>query len=64
MYEKIANRATPAADGYVFDLSVHIGVYAKSSYYVGASMWNSRPVNIRNLNNKKLLKRKIRDCLN
>ena len=49
MYEKIANRATRAADGYTFNLTIpNMGVYAKSPYYVGASMWNLLPVNVQN----------------
>ena len=55
MYEKIANRATRATDGYSFELSVHYkGAYAKSPYYVGANMWNSLPVNVRNILKAKL----------
>ena len=47
MYEKIENRATQAADGYTFDLTIpNMGVYAKSPYYVGASMLNLLPVNV------------------
>ena len=53
MYEKIANQVTKAADGYTFDLTVpHMGVYAKSPYYVGA-----------NINTKAHFKYKIKDRL-
>ena len=64
MYEKIANRPTRAAEGFTFDLNIlHMGVYSKSPYYMGASMWNLLPVNIRNLNNKIQFKYEIRDRL-
>ena len=52
-YEKIPNQPTRAADGYIFDLAIpHMGIYNKSPYYIGASMWNLLPVDVRNLNNK------------
>ena len=64
MYEKVASRVTRAADGYTFDLTVpHMGVYAKSPYYVGANMWNVLPLNIRNSNTKAHFKYEIKDRL-
>ena len=63
-YEKIANRATRTADGYTFDLTIlNMGVYAKSLYYVGASIWNLLPVNVRNKNNKEQFKHEVRERL-
>ena len=67
MYEKIANHATRAADGYIFDLTIpNMRVYAKSPYYValvGASMWNLLPVNVQNKNNKEQFKHEVRERL-
>ena len=64
LYERKANRVTRAAEGYTFDLTVpHMGVYAKSPYYVGASMWNALPVNIQNLNSKERFKCEIKERL-
>ena len=40
-----------------------MGVYAKSPYYVGATMLNVLPVDVRNLNNKVHFKHEIRDRL-
>ena len=63
-YERIANRVTRATNGYVFDLTMpHMSVYSKSPYYVGANMWNSLPINIRNSDSKEQFKQNMRDFL-
>ena len=64
LYKKTCNRQTRAADGYIFDLTIpHSGVYAKSPYYVGASLWNDLPMTTRNMNTKGQFKRELKDRL-
>ena len=64
LYERIANRVTRAANGYVFDLTVpHMSAYSKSPYYMGANMWNSLPINIWNSGSKEQFKQNMRDYL-
>ena len=63
-YEKIGSRVTRANDGYVFDvMTPHVGIYANSPYYVGASMWNRLPLDIRNIPIKEHYKRELKNYL-
>ena len=55
MYDLCQNR--------MYETFPHMGVYAKSPYYVGINMWNLLPVNIRNSNNTAYFKYEIRDRL-
>ena len=65
LYMKKSVRFTCATDGYNFDLAILcLGLYVKSAYYMGASMWNGQPVNIQNINKKERFKCKIRSRLN
>ena len=62
LYEK---KGTIAIEGSEFELlTPHMGLYAKSPYYVGANMWNRLPVNVQNMNNKEYFKGEIRSRLN
>ena len=61
LYERKVTRITRAANGFMFDLMVpQKGVYSKSPYYIGASKWNSLPVNIRKAGNKEQFKQLFR----
>ena len=57
MYEKEGNRITQARDGYIFYAdNPHSGLYAKSPYYIGATMWNGLRTHTQNLNSKERFK--------
>ena len=64
MYEKEVIRITRANEEYKFDPTLpHMGLYAKSPYYIGANMWNRLLVNLQTSNNKGQLKKKVGSLL-
>ena len=60
-YEKIGIPVTRANDGYV--MTPHVGIYANSPNYVGASMWNRLPLDLRNIPIKEHYKRELKNYL-
>ena len=48
-FRKRGTRITRSTDKYVFDTDiVHLGIYAKSPYYMGVRLWSDLPANWQN----------------
>ena len=64
-YKKGDRRVTRSMGKYIFETDiVRSGVYARSPYYKGSSLWNTLPTNLQSLPNKGTFKRSIKKHLN